>query len=71
MLMTIEVKLKPFSVPNFVIVEVESNPRQEGFKESPKYSLSDLDANTLEKLCEEFTVEVFKKAGKQRPPQAG
>lgn len=65
----ITVKLRPFNVPNFVLTEPEPKPRQEGFSESPKYALCDLDPSTLEKLCEEFTQAVFEKAGKQRPPQ--
>lgn len=67
---TLDVELKPFQVPNFVIVKTLPRPRQEGIQEAPKYRLSDLDAITLEKLCDEFRTEVFKKAGKNRPPQA-
>ncbi len=66
---TIEVKLKPFQVPNFVLTEAEAKPRQEGMQEVPKYSLAELDAETLEKLCDEFVISVFKKAGKQQPPK--
>lgn len=62
----IEVKLKPFTVPNYVIVDADPVPRQEGFQEAPKYALKDLPAETLEALCEVFTEGVFKKAGKQR-----
>lgn len=65
----IEVKLKPFRVPNFVLAEAEAKPRQAGMTESPKYALRELDAGTLETLCEEFTRSVFEKAGKRRPPQ--
>lgn len=65
---TIEVKLKPFQVPDFVLMEVK--PRQEGFlHDAPKYALSGLNADVLEALCEEFTKSVFEKAGKCRPPQ--
>jgi hypothetical protein len=67
---TIEVKLKPFQVPNFVLTETAPKPRQEGIQEAPKYALEELDAETLEKLCDEFTDAVFKKAGKRRPPRA-
>lgn len=64
----IEVRLKPFTVPNFVIAETEARPRQEGVSLAQQYRLSALDPETLERLCEEFTNAVFKKAGKQRPP---
>lgn len=66
----IEITLKPFQVPNFVLTEQEAGLRQEGMIESPKYALSELSAETLDALCEQFTNEVFKKAGKQRPPFA-
>lgn len=65
----IEVKLKPFQVPNFVLAETEAKPKQEGMTEAPKYALSELDADTLEALCEEFTKSVFERSGKRRPPQ--
>lgn len=65
---TLKVELKPFRVPSFVLAKTDGK-REEGFKEDPKYPLSDLDPQTLESLCEQFTREVFRKAGKQRPPQ--
>lgn len=67
---TIKIKLKPFTVPNFVCVAGHEAHREEGFVQSKTFALSELDAVTLEKMCEEFTCAVFDKAGKQRPPQA-
>ena len=64
---TIEVKLKPFKVPNFVLTEAEVKPSQEGMTEVPKYALSELSVDTLEALCEEFVKSVFEKAGKSKP----
>lgn len=63
---TIEIELKPFTVPNFV-TPVPKTGRQdtEGTHSIP---LSDLDARTLEQMCDEFREAVFTKAGKQRPP---
>jgi hypothetical protein len=53
---TIEVKLKPFQVPDFVLTEAEAKPRQEGFfHDAPKYALNELSADVLEALCGEFT----------------
>lgn len=66
---TIEVKIKPFQVPDFVLAETEAKLKQEGMTEVPKYALSDLSVDTLEALCEKFTKSVFEKAGKGRPPQ--
>ena len=67
---TIEIKLKPFTVPNFVLVEEQPKERQEGFSEGRKYALNELDAETLEALCWKFKQEVFTKAGKQMLPTA-
>ena len=59
---TMKIKLKPFSIPNYVIVETTPSPRQEGLKEALKYHLSELDDETLTKLCDGFRDGVFKKA---------
>ena len=67
---SIEINLKPFYVPNFVIAIDPARPREEGFVETRSFALSELDPVTLEKMCEAFTTGIFKKAGKQRPPQA-
>ncbi len=69
MKVSVDVTLRPFTVPNFVLIEEKERPRSEGFVEPQKFALGDLSSETLEKLCEEFTDSVFKKAGKNRPPQ--
>ena len=61
----LKVKIKPFNVPNYVVTEAEPKPRQEGFSEMPSIHLSDLDEDTLSKLCDDFTKAVFKKADKE------
>lgn len=68
---TIEINLKPFNVPNYVIADSKPKPRDDGFEEEKKYHLSDLDSGTLLKLCNDFKDSVFKKAGKQHPPEQG
>lgn len=60
-------KLRPFTVPNFVIVEVPPRLRQEGFREAPTLALAELDAGTLSGLCDQFRAAVFKKADKIDP----
>lgn len=60
----IEIQLKPFTVPNFVVADEQPKERQEGFAEGRKYALNELDAETLEELCWKFKEEVFAKAGK-------
>lgn len=68
----IKVKLKSFTVPNYVITEGGAHKvGGDEFVDPLKYRLSELDSETLEKLCEEFTRAVFKKASKPRLPQIG
>jgi len=63
----IEVDLKPFGIPNFVIVKQEPGLKQDGLQESKQYKISELDSGTLLKMCEEFKISVFEKAGKKVP----
>lgn len=67
---TIEINLKPFAVPNFVLVEEQPKERREGFNEGRKYALNELDTEALEALCWKFKQDVFRKAGKQMHPTA-
>lgn len=55
-----KVKLKPFRVPNYVLIE--PNESRDGLAELPKYRLSELDDETLEELCRQFKDDVFAKA---------
>jgi hypothetical protein len=64
----LDVELKPFNVPSFVFIGTPPRSREEGVKFDSGIALRDVSAETLEKLCEEFTNAVFKKAGKHRPP---
>jgi len=60
---SLEVELKPFATPNFVLLESKVGG------EPASVPLSALDSLTLDRLCEQFRSEVFKKAGKPQPPQ--
>ena len=64
---TIKLKLRPFTVPNFVIVEVPARPRQEGMQpvESTSIPLAAVSAEDLDAMCDEFRETVFKKAMKE------
>ena len=66
---TLKVALRPFTVPNFVLVETVPGKREDGVQDGPKCRLEDLDSLTLEALCDEFRDAVFVKAGKGRPAQ--
>lgn len=62
---SIEMKLKPFSVPNFVIVEEPPRLRQEGFKQPRSIPLSEVPVATLEAMCAEFRAAVLAKSGNE------
>lgn len=66
MKITTEIELQPFTVPNYVIVKMPPRPKQDGIRESPKYHISELDENTLNKLCDEFRAAVLRKAKEPR-----
>lgn len=68
---TLQVELQPFQTPNFVRAVVSPGLKQDGMQELPCYPLSDLDSETLDKLCSAFRAEVFRKAGKEQPPTCG
>jgi hypothetical protein len=59
--------LKPFSTPNYVILEMPPQKREEGSIESPTFSLDQIEAEILSLLCDDFREEIFKKAGKVDP----
>ena len=67
---SIEVNIKPFNVPSFVIPEVPAGKKEDGFEPTEGIPLSALDPVTLEKLCDEFRDNVFRRAGKQQPVRA-
>lgn len=62
-----KIKLRPFSIPNFVIQEMPPRTKQEGFSNAPSYYLSEVDAETLSDMCDKFREEIFKKAQKEDP----
>jgi len=66
----IELDLKAFKTPNFVLVCTSPTERQEGIKEEMKFNLTELDSLTLSELCDQFREDIFKKAGKEQPPQS-
>lgn len=68
---TLQVELQPFQTPDFVHAVSKPALKQQGMQESPRYPLSDLDPMTLDRLCDDFRAEVFRKAGKEQPPREG
>lgn len=70
--MSMNIKLQPWQTPNFVIGVMPPLPRQEGFNPdaAPKWSLKEVDAETLAKMCDDFRAEIFRKAEKPDPANA-
>lgn len=64
MKVTLQIEIEPFVTPNFVVI---SNKGTKASNET--LSIKELDAVTLDELCHQFTTDVFRKAGKDRPPQ--
>ena len=58
----VEIDLKPFSLPNYVVAVDDGDGKDRSFP------ISVLDSATLDGMCEDFRVAMFKKAGKQLPP---
>lgn len=61
---TIEVKLKPFNVPNHVLIEEPARLKQEGIQELRSIPLSELPASTLQAMAHEWLAALYDKAGK-------
>jgi len=71
MIAKIEIELAPFTVPNYVLVKETSSERKELQDEARKFHVSEIDADTLYRMCMDFTDEVFKKANKTQPTRQG
>jgi hypothetical protein len=67
MRITIDVELKDFAVPNFVIPVGKTGKKEDGPDFTDGIPLRDLEANVLSQLCDNFRAEVFRKAERQDP----
>lgn len=66
--MQMMVRVRPFTVPNFVLQEGSRPPDA---VDTPKYALKDVPAETLAALCDQFRADVFKRANKADPAGKG
>jgi hypothetical protein len=65
---TMKVDVQPWLTPNFVTGKMPIGKRQDGISfDGPKWSLAEVDADTLAAMCDDFRAEVFRKAGKPDP----
>lgn len=65
-----EIKLRPFNVPDEVRPILPPGRREDGIQFHPGFPLKDVPAEDLDRLCTEFRAEVFRKAGKPDPVPA-
>jgi hypothetical protein len=67
-----KIELNPWNVPNFVIGKMPPGRRQDGFNPdaAPKWTLAEVDVETLVMQCDRFRDEVFRKAGKSDPAKS-
>lgn len=65
---SMEVNLRNFQVPNFVIQErLVPGLKQDGFKPVDGIPLKEVPESALAHLCDNFRAAVFEKAGKKDP----
>lgn len=62
----IPLKLKPLEVPMYVDVVLPSVPGRDEVVHPVR--LSEVDAITLARLCDDYRAELFRRAGKAQPP---
>lgn len=67
-MVNINIKLKPFDIPDQVSVESKPGRRQDGIVMSPTFLLSELESDVLADLCQDFVDGVFTKARKANAP---
>lgn len=63
---TLDVKLKPFQVPNFVGIERKPGLKQEGMQELPTIAIEDLSKAALNALAQAWLDELYRKANKMK-----
>jgi hypothetical protein len=63
-----KVKLRPWIAPNFAVPEAPARPREEGIDLSHQgIHVSNIPAETLAEMADEWRAELFRKAGKKDP----
>ena len=68
---SINMKIRPFQIPNFVSLEQPPGRRQDGMKAAITVPVGDLDPQTLSDLCDEFRAALFAKVQKPDPQLKG
>lgn len=63
---TQKMRVRPFTVPNFVLPILPPGNRQEGFKETPGIPVGDLSDEVLNQLVDQFRRDLLSNAIRQR-----
>lgn len=63
---TFELKLRPWTTPNFATAEMPVGKRQDGARELPTIAVADLSEEALSDLAQQWLGELYDKAGKPR-----
>jgi hypothetical protein len=61
---SVEMKLVPWTAPNFARLEMPARPKQDGMSELPAIPVADLSAEALTMLAEQWLYDLYAKAGK-------
>jgi hypothetical protein len=61
---TLALNIKPFDVPEYVLLDMPAGRKQDGLVGLPKIYLADLSDEALASLIEEFTASVMAQAGR-------
>jgi len=61
------IKLTPFTVPNFAIPIMPAGEKQDGITFPSGIPLRSVEAKELAAMCDDFRREIFRKADKKDP----
>lgn len=61
---TIEMKLKPWTTPDYVHIDMPARPKQEGMHELPAIHITELLGKELDGLVQQWLNDLYVKAGK-------
>ena len=64
--MRTNLELRPFHIPNFIIVKESDEAKGRGGP-ARKFRVDELHPDTLATMCDDFRAAIFEKAGKADP----
>jgi hypothetical protein len=64
---SIEMKLKPWQVPNFANIEMPPGRKEDGVQALPSIPIKELSIEALNGLATGWLLDLYEKAGKPNP----